>query len=151
MEPLREITLPRFPAQPGTWQQQAKWWQLAVQEIEKAVKSINLTIVDIVAAQSAADAAQDDAISALQEAVEAGLAAASAQNTADGAVQQDVGPAWDVPTGTAARATFASYTGQTISNPPTQAEVQAHDVHLVMLSQRMAAMVSDLKANGALT
>lgn len=131
-----------------------------------------------IAAQAAADQAQNDAIAAAQAAADAALAAAdaalaaadallaaatasgeaaAAQGVADNAlslattaVQQDVGPSWSPASGTASRATFITYTGQTISNPPTQAEVQAIDSHLVILSQRMKAMIDDLTANGAL-
>ncbi len=66
-------------------------------------------------------------------------------------VEQDVGPAWAAATGTAARSTFATFTGQMITNPPTQVEVQAIDDHVVILSQRLKALVDDLKGNGALT
>ncbi len=66
-------------------------------------------------------------------------------------VMQDVGSAWTAPTGTASRATFASYAGQTISVLYTQAEVQAIDDHVKVLSQRLKALVDDLQANGALT
>lgn len=66
-------------------------------------------------------------------------------------VQQDVGAAWTAPTGTASRATFATFAGQTITNPPTQAEVQAIDDHVKLLSERMKALVDDLQANGTLT
>lgn len=66
-------------------------------------------------------------------------------------VMQDVGAAWAAPTGTAARTTFATFAGQTISNPPTQAEVQAIDDHVKLLSERVKALVDDLQANGTLT
>ena len=112
-------------------------------------------LVDAIDAVGAAQAVADGA------AVSAGMAsdeAAAAQGTANdaltlagSAVQQDVGPAWAAATGIAARSTFASYSGQAVSNPPTQAEVQAIDNHLVILSQRFKALIDDLKANGALT
>jgi hypothetical protein len=66
-------------------------------------------------------------------------------------VLQDVGPAWTAATGTAARTALASYAGQTVSNPPTMAEVQAIDDALKALSQALVALITDLKANGALT
>lgn len=66
-------------------------------------------------------------------------------------VMQDQGSAWTAPTGTASRATFATYAGQTVSNPPTQAQVQAIDDHVKLLSERVKAIVDDLKANGTLT
>lgn len=53
---------------------------------------------------------------------------------------------WGTPSGTLARTTFATYNGQTISNPPTQAEVQAIDDALVIVSRRFGALVTDLLA-----
>ncbi len=52
---------------------------------------------------------------------------------------------WGTPTSTLARTTFATYAGQTITNPPTQTEVQNIDDHVKILSQRLAALISDLK------
>lgn len=68
-----------------------------------------------------------------------------------GYVPADYGSLWTAATGTASRATFATFAGQTISASPTQAEVQAIDDHVKILSQRMKALIDDLKANGALT
>jgi hypothetical protein len=53
---------------------------------------------------------------------------------------------WATATGTAAKTTFATFTTQTISNPPTQAQVQAISDHVVILSQRMKALIDDLHA-----
>lgn len=53
---------------------------------------------------------------------------------------------YGLPSGTLDRTTFASFGGQTISNPPTQAEVQAIDDALVLVSQRLAALITDLMA-----
>jgi hypothetical protein len=53
---------------------------------------------------------------------------------------------WGTPSGTLARTTFASYAGQTISNPPTQAEVQALDDAVVIASRRLAALITDILA-----
>ena len=55
---------------------------------------------------------------------------------------------WTAPTGTASRATFATYAGQTISDPPTQAEVQAIDDHLKALSERLKALIDDATTHG---
>lgn len=66
-------------------------------------------------------------------------------------VRQDQTTAWVDATGTLSRATFAAYAGQTVSNPPTQAEVQAIDDHVKVLSQRLAALINDLRSIGALT
>lgn len=51
---------------------------------------------------------------------------------------------YGLPSGSLARTTFATYAGQTISNPPTQAEVQALDDAVVIVSQRLAAVITDL-------
>lgn len=61
-------------------------------------------------------------------------------------VRQDQTPAWADPSGTLARTTFAAYGGQTVSAIPTQAEVQAIDDHVKVLSQRLAALITDLRA-----
>jgi len=53
---------------------------------------------------------------------------------------------WGTPSSTLARTTFATYAGQAISNPPTQAEVQAIDDALVIVSQRLGAIITDLLA-----
>lgn len=53
---------------------------------------------------------------------------------------------WTAPTGTASRATYVTYAGQTISNPPTQAQVQAIDDHLKILSRHQKALIDDLAA-----
>lgn len=66
-------------------------------------------------------------------------------------VAQKATTAWATPTGTFDRTTFATYAGQTVSNPPTQAQVQAIDDAVKLLSQHLAALVSDLRANGVLT
>lgn len=66
-------------------------------------------------------------------------------------VEKDQGPAWTDATGTPARTALASYAGQTVSNPPTQAEVQALDNAAKAISQHVVAIINDLKANGALT
>ena len=56
---------------------------------------------------------------------------------------------WANPSGTAARANYAVFAGQTITNPPTQAEVQAIDDHVVILSQTLKALIIDLHANAS--
>lgn len=53
---------------------------------------------------------------------------------------------WGTPSSTLARTTFATYAGAVISNPPTQAEVQAINDALVIVSQRLGALITDLKA-----
>lgn len=66
-------------------------------------------------------------------------------------VRADQGPAWVAATGAASRASFATYAAPAISNPPTQAEVQAIANALQTLSQRMKAIIDDTIANNVLT
>jgi hypothetical protein len=74
------------------------------------------------------------------------------RSDADGRyVRQDVGSAWTAATGTASRAALAAYVAPTISNPPTQAEVQAIADALQATTQALVAIITDLRANGALT
>jgi hypothetical protein len=51
---------------------------------------------------------------------------------------------WTAPTGAVSRATFNAGFTQTISNPPTQAEVQAVVVQLQVVTTRLAALELDL-------
>lgn len=74
------------------------------------------------------------------------LGAADALPIADFLSTENVQTGWGTPSGTLARTTFASYTGQTVSNPPTQAEMQALDDAVVIVSRRLAALVTDLLA-----
>lgn len=55
---------------------------------------------------------------------------------------------WNAPTGTLARGTYAAYTGQTVSNPPTQLEVQALDDAVKLISQTLAAFLTDIRSHG---
>lgn len=57
---------------------------------------------------------------------------------------------WGDPTGTATRTAFASFAGQSISASPTQGEVQNIDDHVVILSERLGALITDLKSKGYL-
>lgn len=50
---------------------------------------------------------------------------------------------WGSPSGTLSRSAYASYAGQTVSNPPTQGEVQALDDAVKLLSQTVAALLTD--------
>jgi len=53
-----------------------------------------------------------------------------------------------VPTGTLNRATFNADETTTISNPPTQAQVQAVQARLTETRQILAALISDLQRVG---
>lgn len=57
---------------------------------------------------------------------------------------------WGTPTSTLARTTFATYAGQTHSVGYVQAEAQALDDHVKILSQRLGALITDIIAHGAI-
>lgn len=128
---------------------------LAVTQGELAAAQAELTtaVADIAAAQSGISAIQSDLTGvALQSSLDATNADVAAIETAlPTFVVRDQTAAWGTPTGTFARTTFASYAGQTISASPTQAEVQAIDDAVKAVSQRLAALISDLRGNDVLT
>jgi hypothetical protein len=74
-----------------------------------------------------------------------GLGFTVANVAPDTYVRRGLMSGWANATGTAARTAFATYTAPTISNPPTQAEVQAIANHVQILSQHMKAVIDDLK------
>lgn len=57
---------------------------------------------------------------------------------------------WSAPTGTGSRAALASHAAQTITNPPTAAEVQNIDNSLVATSQALHQLIEDLTTHGAI-
>lgn len=63
-----------------------------------------------------------------------------------GKVAKSTFTTWASPTGTAARTTFATYTAPTVSASYSQAEVQAIADHVQILSQRLKALIDDLKS-----
>jgi uncharacterized protein DUF3359 len=136
----------------------SQWWNSVATQIENAINGATQAINDAATAQSSADTAQGTADGAQSSADNAQTAADNAQTTADSAlalastaVQQNVGPSWTDATGTASRTAYSTYSAPVISNPPTQAEVQAIADALAVLSPHFTAVVNDLKGNGALT
>lgn len=55
---------------------------------------------------------------------------------------------WGQPSGSFTRTTFESYGGQIMSMPMGQGQVQQIDDEVVKVSQRLAALVNDLKSRG---
>ena len=147
-------------------------WQKTMEAIEAAFASINETITEITDTQDAqaltqaelaatqADltATQATLTTAVADIASAQAAIVTVQDDVTGlqtsildAVLKDQTTAWATPTGTFARTTFAAYAGQTVSAIPTQAEVQSIDDAVKGLSERLAALISDLRGNGVLT
>lgn len=124
----------------------------------EAMTTIESNINDILAAQAAAAAAQTSADTAQTSADDAQTSADNAQATASSAnanantrVLKSAGPSFLAPTGTLSRTAYASYVSAVVSNPPTQAEVQAISDGLQALSQHVVAVITDLRSNQALT
>jgi hypothetical protein len=65
--------------------------------------------------------------------------------TVAGKVAKATFSGYGAPSGTLDRTTFATYAAPTVSNPPTQAEVQALANAVQALSRHLAAVITDLK------
>ncbi len=66
-------------------------------------------------------------------------------------VDKGVSTGWSSPTGAASKATYATYVAPAISNPPTQAEVQALANATQTLSQHLKAVTDALLAAELIT
>lgn len=114
----------------------------------------NTTAIDVNATAISANTAS---ITANTTAIEVNTASITANttaievNAASIALLLPAATGWSTATGTESKATFASFTAQSISTDPLQAEVQAIDDHVVVLSQRLAALVNGLFAAGVLS
>lgn len=140
-------------------------WQKTMEAIEAAFANLNATVIELGATQDAQAIIQVD-LAATQAELTAAVADIAAAQSAITVIQDDITglnttvldavlkdqtATWGTPTGTFARTTFAAYAGQTVSNPPTQAEMQALDDAVKANSQRLAALISDLRGNSVLT
>ena len=103
------------------------------------------------AAQGSADTAQATASGAQTSADTAKARADAAYTLADTKVTQDVGPAFAPPSGALSRDALPSYAGGTAAATYTQADMQAAIDQIAALSSRLAAVIVDLRGNGALT
>lgn len=70
---------------------------------------------------------------------------ATDSSTLTGLIWLAASTGWGAASGTLSRAAYASYAGQTVSNPPTQAEMQALDDAVRLLSRTVAALITDLR------
>jgi alkylhydroperoxidase family enzyme len=95
--------------------------------------------------------ALDGTLATAEAAIVALDARIDAYDALDPFVRQDQGAAWAAATGTEARTALASYAGQVVSNPPTQAEMQALDDAVKAISQHLVAFINDARSNGTLT
>lgn len=67
-----------------------------------------------------------------------------------GKVDKGQSSGWTSPTGTGSKSGYTVYVSPTISNPPTQAQVQAISDHLQIISQHVKALVDAGLASGLL-
>lgn len=65
-------------------------------------------------------------------------------------VAKDTTTNWAAQTGTAERTAMATYTAPAISNPPTQAEVQALATAMQGVSRRQKGLIDDLLSGGTI-
>jgi len=65
----------------------------------------------------------------------------TAETVNNGKVDQLTSTGWSAASGASSQASFATYAAPVISNPPTQAEVQALANHVQVLSQHMKAVI----------
>lgn len=135
-----------------------QWWQKVSETLEAALDGLASAVLDVTETQTDLAATQATLTIAVADIAAAQAALIVVQDDITGlnttvldAVLKDQTAAWGTPTGTFARTTFAAYAGQTVSNPPTQAEMQALDDAVKANSQRLAALISDLRGNGVLT
>lgn len=166
--PLLPPFMPLVDANGTASSQMTQFWQQFEQAITQNILDIQAAVAQALAALNQATDALNQATDALNAATAAQTAAIAAQasantaqttangkldqTTADGLyVHQHGTAAWAAPTGVASRATFAGYTAPTVSNPPTQAEVQGAATAAQTLSQHLVALLIDLKANNTLT
>ena len=134
-----------------------QWWQKVCETIEQVVNDLSATIADLAAAVARLTTAEGD-IDTLDADLAAHIAAPDPhpqyQTETEGDaryVRQDQTAAWADPSGALVRTTFASYAGQNVSAAYVEAEAQATDDAAKAVSQRLAALITDLRANGTLT
>lgn len=134
-----------------------RWWQSVVEKIEAQERAQDDVIAGLAATQQALTltqaelaAAQTDLAAAVNDLETAQNAITTIQGDLTTVVIKAQTPAWVSPTGTFSRAGFVAYAGQSVSNPPTQAEVQAIDDQVKEHSQRLAALIADLRTAGVL-
>jgi len=102
-------------------------------------------------AQDSADAAQTSANGAQAAAEAAQSRADDAYDLAGTKVTQNVGPSFAAPAAAASRIALPAYTGGTAAATYTQADMQALIDQVAALTSRVAALITDGRANKSLT
>ena len=127
-----------------------------VEVTDVAGKNVRLTASDGGIGQPGVGTYTDNDFALLRNATTIATLTSAAVNLASGIVLQASGTqvvtsrrtGWAAMTGTAARGVAAVHAAQTISSPPTQAQVQNIDNSLVIVAQRLKALIDDLTTHG---
>lgn len=112
------------------------WWQTVTEQIETNEDTQNQIITDLTQTQAELATTQGELAAAVADIVAAQSDISS--------IQADL-PTFVVKDSTAAPV-YAAYAGQVISNPPTQAEVQALDAAVVAQSTAITALIAALQS-----
>lgn len=118
-----------------------QWWQAVAEKIEFQEETQNALIVELQETQAELATAQAALAAAQADIVSNQAAIVGVQNDLAGYVQKDL---------TAAPA-YTVYAGQTVSNPPTQGEMQDLDDEVAALSAAFDALKTALQAVDVLT
>lgn len=133
-----------------------------IRALNSAFQQIAAAVNAVIASQNAADAAQAAADAAAGNAGSAQGSAAAAQSTANTALanaataQGRADDAYTLADNAVVKLqtpapVYVPYTGQTVSNPPTQAEMQALDNAVVALATAYDSLKNKLQAIEALS
>lgn len=118
-----------------------QWWQSVAKALETAIADLTTTTTNLTTTQADLVTTQADLTAAVAD-----LTAAQADITA---IQGDL--TTFVLKDQAAFPTYTAYAGQTVSNPPTQAEMQALDDAVVTLATAFTSLKTALQTADVLT
>lgn len=111
------------------------WWQTVTEQIETNEDTQNQIIEDLTQTQAQLATTQGELAAAVADIVAAQADISGIQAELPTFVVKD----------SAAAPVYAAYAGQVISNPPTQAEMQALDAAVVAQSTAITALIAALQ------
>jgi septal ring factor EnvC (AmiA/AmiB activator) len=125
-----------------------QWWQSVVEKIEAQETSQDQVIADLTAAQADIVTTQTD-LAATQADLAVAVADIAAAQAAITGITTDL--TGYVLKDQAAAPAYSAYAGQTVSNPPTQAEVQSLDDAVTALATAFVSLKTALQTADVLT
>lgn len=125
-----------------------QWWQSVVEKIEAQEAAQDALIAQLTATQADLAATQTD-LAATQSDLSVAVADIAAAQTAITGITSDL-TNYVLKDQTAAPV-YSAYAGQTVSNPPTQGEVQDLDDAVVALSAAVVGLIAALNTADVLT